>query len=181
MSKIISWYDKSIIAEDSALSIKELLVYCIKKNIRMKYAKLDYLDLRGMDLSGLKLNLANLQGSDLSGCNLTNINFQGCFCSGVKFNNSNLTKCNLAKIAKSSFDERTFYMMSLRSIVTEGLMAKISDNNYDFNDHEEYWYNSYKYIYGCNIENEKNTLKNHDNWNSYVDTFIKKNELRAAH
>ncbi len=171
MSKIISWYDNSMIAEDDNLNIQELIVSCIKQKITLKCAKLDYLDLRGLDLLGLKLNRTNLQGSDLSGCNLANINFQGCFCSGVKFNNSNLTKCNLAKIAKSSFDERIFYMLSLRSIVTEGLMAKISGNDYDFNDHEEYWYNSYQYTYGGI---DKNTSQDHDNWNNYVDTFIKK-------
>ena len=90
--KIYNWKTGEVITENKDCStIKELVEWCVKKNISLQYA-----DLSDANLQGVILNYINLAYANLSGVNLMNANLKLAILNNVDLSGANLTNTNLS-------------------------------------------------------------------------------------
>lgn len=87
-------------------TIKDTVIEAVKRGVRLRYAKLDEVNLFGADLSGADLSGADLSSTDLRGADLRDANLSGADLRGAILLRADLRGANLSGADLSGADLR---------------------------------------------------------------------------
>jgi len=127
--KLIRTNGSLIINKPKIDNLKELVEYCVKEGISLRYAELSYADLRNADMRN-----ADLRNADMRGADMQHVNMQGANMQGADMRSANMQGANMqgADMRYAKFSILSFLRISICGDISDNLILELMRHDAEF-------------------------------------------------